>query len=272
MSGKGIIDENALNAFTDGSSYPNQQRASGVGVRFVWVNDEGNEVVDDYISTGWQKATIDEMEIQACIIAVQEAKRLIDINEFTKLLIFSDSRYVVDSFFKAMNVWPNRKWRGANGLPVSNIELWKKLRKEINTFPTRVDIEWVKAHKKNLHNKAADRLAKASAQTPVNKPISISETAPKWSNRKTKRGCVNVFGQETKIRIISRKQVNKSDLTEYRYEIIDPDDSDFQAVDFIYSDLMLSRHGCYHIILNHDQRAPRVVSIIAELESSKYKY
>ena len=69
-NGKGTIDEDALNIFTDGSSYPHKQRAAGIGVRYVWVNPEGHEVVEDYSPVGWQQATIDEMEIEACTVAV----------------------------------------------------------------------------------------------------------------------------------------------------------------------------------------------------------
>ncbi len=54
-SGAGILDETALNVYTDGSSYPDKQRAAGVGVRFVWVNDAGAEEISDYAPTGWQK-------------------------------------------------------------------------------------------------------------------------------------------------------------------------------------------------------------------------
>ena len=62
-SGLGIIDENALNIFTDGSSYPQKHRNAGVGGCLVWVNEAGDEEYKEYAPPGWQKATIDEMEI-----------------------------------------------------------------------------------------------------------------------------------------------------------------------------------------------------------------
>ena len=272
-SGKGTIDEDALNIFTDGSSYPNKQRAAGAGVWFVWVNDLGDEVTDGYAPTGYEKATIDEMEIKACTIALQEAIRYLDKGHFTRILLFSDSLYVVDNFIKAVNVWPSRKWRGSNGQPVANIALWKELRKEVLRAPMQVDIEWVKAHKKNTHNKNADRLAKQSASIPYNKPLSISVTASKWSDRKTKRGCVTISeNMEMKIRIISRKVVNKSELTDYRYEVIDPTDSNFKALDIARSHLVLSRHKCYTASFVLKNGVPHIDSIIEELDSSLYKY
>ena len=171
-SGLGIIDEDALNIFTDGSSYPHKQRAAGVGVCLVWINEAGDEEFEEYAPPGWQKATIDEMEIEACTVGLQEANRFLKANiQFKRVLVFSDSRYVVDNYFKAMNIWPKTRWMGANGMPVENIELWKRLRKEMNKCPLRVDIEWVKAHKRNVYNKKADKLAKQSAEMPFQKPF-----------------------------------------------------------------------------------------------------
>jgi len=115
-TGLGIPDEYALNIYTDGSSYPNKQRAAGIGVRFVWMNESGDEKTEDHAPVGWQKATVDEMEIEACTVALKEARRLFkDMSRFRRILIFSDSMYVTGNFVKAMNVWPNRAWRGANG-------------------------------------------------------------------------------------------------------------------------------------------------------------
>lgn len=216
-NGRGIIDEDALNIFTDGSSFPLEKRAAGVGIRFVWVNAQGDEQTDDYAPPGWSSATSDEMEIRAVTDGLIEAKRFFrDLARFERILVFSDSRYVVDNFSKAMNVWPKRRWRGSNEMPVANIDLWKGLRKAVKNTGIRVDVEWVKGHKSNLHNKAADRLAKKSASAPINQPFTTSETTRKWSARTTSRGCVVPRGQLIKIRVISRKYVKGARIGEYR--------------------------------------------------------
>ena len=212
-SGLGIIDEEALNLYTDGSSYPKKKRASGIGICFVWVNEAGDEVFDEYAPPGWQKATIDEMEIEACTVALHEAKKYLkEKSNFKRVLIFSDSQYVVNNFFKAMHLWPKKKWVKNNGMPAENIDLWKRLRKEVNKCPIKVDIEWVKSHKRNKYNLRADKLAKQSATIPIQKPISFSETTKKWSNRSTKRGCVPIFCQQsyTSGKAGGLKDVNRS--------------------------------------------------------------
>jgi len=272
-TGLGIIDEEALNLFTDGSSYPHRKRASGFGIRFVWVNPEGHEEIDDYAPPGWQSATIDEVEIQAVTEGLLEAKRMFrDMSQFSRVLVFSDSRYVVDNFTKAINVWPKSRWRIANGMPAANIELWKQLGRAVGKIPIRVDLEWVKAHKSNVHNKAADKLAKKSAAIPVNKPFSNSATTKKWSDRKTVRGCIEPTGQELKVRIISRKYISKAKTTEYRYEVVDSTDSNFQAIDFAYCDEALSRNHCYLVQLNVDATRPTFTEVSEELPIEDYKY
>lgn len=272
ISGAGIPNEYALNIYTDGSSYPDKQRAAGIGVRFVWVNAAGDEKTHDYSPTGWKSATVDEMEIEACTVGLTEARELFpDMSRFTKILIYSDSLYVTSNFTRAMNVWPTRAWRGASGVPVENIDLWKRLRKAVEACSIRVDVKWVKAHKSNLHNRAADKLAKQSAAMPFNKPISISQTTSKWSPRKTKRGCVPIQGQEMKIRIISTEYKKPDKAYEYRYEVIDPASASFQDLDFIRYDQILSRHKCLLVRFNSDLSNPRIEEVIAELDPNEYK-
>lgn len=272
-SGLGIIDEEALNIYTDGSSYPNRQRAAGIGVRFVWVNDVGDEEYEDYAPIGWEKATIDEMEIEACVVALKEAQRIFpNLGDFKRILMFSDSMYVTENFIKAMKVWPTRRWCGSNNMPVKNIELWKKLRKEVNKVPIRVDIEWVKGHKQNIHNRAADKLAKESASMPFNKPVMHSETTKKWTDRKTVRGCVPVHGQVIKIRIVSWEYLKEAKTYEYRYEVIDKNDKSFKDLDFVYFDEALSRNKCFEIRLNTDKSKPYIVELLSDLDPEDYKY
>ena len=271
--GLGIIDEDALNIFTDGSSYPLKKRASGVGIRFVWVNDGGHEETDDYAPLGWSSATSDEVEIKAVTLGLIEARRLFgEFVQFKRILVFSDSQYVVDNFSKAVNVWPKKRWCGASGMPVENIELWKGLRRAVNNIPIRVDLEWVKAHKSNPHNRAADKLAKKSASTPLNRPFSVSATTRKWSDRKTRRGSIQPRGQVIRVRIVSREYKRKAKTTEYRYEAIDQDDPNFKDVDFAYCETNLSRNRCYLVRLNSDASSVTFVEVIEELHCAEYKY
>jgi ribonuclease HI len=244
----GIHDENALNVYTDGSSFPNKKRAAGVGVVLMWVDEAGDPQTSEHAPTGFQSATIDEMEIQACIEGLQEANRVFpDMSRFEKVLLFSDSQYVTDNFVKA-------------------------LRKEVNACSLRVEVRWVKGHKSSMYNKAADKLAKKSAAMPFNKPLSVSQTTRKWSERKTQRGSVTFDGRIVKIRIVSTKYQKHAREYEYRFEVIDPEDPSFGDVDFVWHKHLLSRNKCLKVRLNTDPSHPEIEMVIDELDPAAYKY
>lgn len=269
----GIHDEEALNIYTDGSSFPYRKRAAGVGVVLLWVDEAGNPQTCEYAPIGYERATIDEMEIQACAVGLQEANRVFsDLSRFKKIPLFSDSKYVTENFVKAMKVWPEKGWRGVSGRPVENIDLWKRLRKEVNACPVRVDVRWVKGHKSNIYNRAADKLAKQSAAMPFNKPLSISQTTRKWSDRKTQRGSVAFDGRTVKIRIISTEYKKAARDYEYRFEVIDPGDASFKDLDFVRYRQVLSRNKCLLVRLNSDQERPQIEEVLEELNPDDYRY
>src|SRR5688572_28953974 len=96
--GLGIIDEEALNIFVDGSCFPDQKRVAGVGVVLVWVDSKGDPILHEYCPPGWQRATINEMEIEACVTGLREASfKFGDLSFFKQIVLFTDSMYVRDN-------------------------------------------------------------------------------------------------------------------------------------------------------------------------------
>ena len=146
------------------------------------------------------------------------------------------------------------------------------LRREVNSCSLQIKLEWVKAHKSNIHNKAADKLAKQSAWSPVNKPLSTSETTKKWSDRKTIRGSIPNTGQVIAIWIVSRKFISKAKTTEYRYEVVDPTSANFKDVDFANCEKPLSRNHCYEVHFSEVGDNPFFAEILRELDAADYKY
>jgi ribonuclease HI len=267
----GIPIDDSLNIYTDGSSFPGKKRAAGVGIRLVWMDEAGAEKTHDFAPTGWSSATIDEMEIEACTVGLTEALEVFpDVSRFRKAFIFTDSMYVKDNFVRAMNIWPQQGWKGVRGVRVENVDLWKRLRKVAQSFPIRIEVKWVKGHKTSVHNRAADKLAKQSAAMPFNKPLSVSQTAKKWSDQKTARGCVTIQGQEIKIRIVSTEFKSRNEY-EYRYEVIDQNSASFKCVDFVRFDKPLSRHKCLLVRLNTDHETPRIEQVIEELDPAQMR-
>jgi RNase H-like protein len=65
-----ILDERAINVFTDGSSYSHPRRG-GLGFRIITVGTDGHEIIREEQPQGFQGATNQQMELQACIEALR---------------------------------------------------------------------------------------------------------------------------------------------------------------------------------------------------------
>ena len=121
-----MIDEEALNIYTDGSSRPKPRRG-GIGIRYIYCDESGNEVNENLPWPGYLGATNNEMELNAVIIALKNAPPYFQRRKFNRVIIYSDSQYVVDNAGIALFVWPRTKWMKKTGAPVLNAKLWKEL-------------------------------------------------------------------------------------------------------------------------------------------------
>ena len=95
--------------------------------------------------------TNNKMELTAAIMAVKEIK------EPCEIILYTDSKYVLQGIEEWIHNWKKRGWRGANKKPVKNIDLWKELdelREEHN-----IKWNWVKGHSGDPGNETADMLA-----------------------------------------------------------------------------------------------------------------
>ncbi len=257
--------DDAINVFADGSSL-SSPRSGGIGIRIVTFDDSGAEVVEDDFAPGYQNATNNQMELLACIKGIQAAARHPKLVTMSRICIFTDSRYVVDNLPNAKFVWPTQQWCTRNGPPVLNADLWKDLIREIRKAPRKVEIRWVKGHsKKHPHNKAADKLAKQSARTAVNPPLSVVNVRRKKTSRSVVLGSVEMHGQQMSVRIITSEYLAIQRISKYKYEVINEDSKDFGNVDIAYSreHLRVGRH--YEVIVNADSSNPTIVQVLEEL-------
>ena len=95
--------------------------------------------------------TNNKMELTAAIMALKEIK------EPCEIILYTDSKYVLQGIEEWIYNWKKRDWRGANKKPVKNIDLWKELdelRDEHN-----IKWNWVKGHSGDPGNETADMLA-----------------------------------------------------------------------------------------------------------------
>ena len=89
-------------------------------------------------------------------------KALENVAEDCMLVIYTDSKYVINGITNWIKKWKKNKWTGSNNKQIKNIDLWKRL----DVLTTKKDIhwKWVKAHSGVSLNEEVDFLAKKEAE------------------------------------------------------------------------------------------------------------
>lgn len=259
-----MADEGILDIYTDGSSFQSP-RAGGIGIRFVYIDSNGDEQFQDVQSPGYKNATSNQMELLACNLALKEAVRLLLTIGISKIVIYTDSLYIVDNYKKAMFEWPKTKWLARSGRPVLNAELWKELIKNIKDTKIWVDFQWIRGHSKNIHNKAVDKMARQSAKPPLNNPLSIVYVRKKITSEIVEIGSVQMEGQQISIRIITSEFLPIQKLSKFKYEVLSKGSKYFGNVDIIFSKENLKVGHSYFVKVNHDTPNPRIEKVIREI-------
>lgn len=263
------IDDEALTIYTDGSSYQGPRRG-GVGILFVTVDDDGHERINEYALPGYAGVTNNQMELQACIEALKAliTRRVpLEPGDYKRVEVRTDSMYVTENIYAARFVWPRNGWMTREANPVSNVPLWKELVRAANRVHRRVDFEWIKGHKRDPHNRAVDKLAKASAQQPIRGPVTITKVRRKTSARKLEIGSVQMLGQRVTIRIMKDEYLRQQDMNRYVYEVLSRRSEFRGCVDVIFSEasVCLSAGHTYHVRFNDDTPAPRILKSFREI-------
>lgn len=259
--------EDALNIYTDGSSYQRPRRG-GVGIRYIIINDAGDEEYQDECTHGYKEATNNEMELMAPILALRGVPDEMMSSNVQRIYILTDSQYVRDHLYHAMTYWPANGWCNKHGKPIENVKLWKDLVREVKKAQKRVEFKWVKGHGTNRHNKAVDKLAKKSANGFLNEPLTVQSVRRKTSEKSVEIGSVGMDGQELNIRIITDKRMREQRLWRYKYEVLPSDSLYAGNVDVIFSEHLLRAHHSYLVKVCNEQDNPRIVEIIEEIKHS----
>ena len=261
-----MTKEDALNIYTDGSSLSGPRRG-GVGIRFITVNEDGDEVITDIPTTGYKGATNNQMELLACVVALKEARQNFNLSAFNSIEIFTDSQYVARNYKTAMFEWAANGWKNREGRPVANADVWKDLVKLIRkTSPLRVNVQWVKGHAKDQHNKAVDKLAKKSAKSILNAPLTVVEVRRKHTHKSVEVGSVEMKGQRLRIRVLTSEYMRVQRVIKYKYEVLAKRSKYFGNVDIIFSreDLRAGHH--YEVVVNKNSANPTIIRVLRELE------
>lgn len=103
------------------------------------------------ICGGDPETTNNRMELTAAIEALNALKRS------SSVVLFTDSKYVMDGINEWMPNWKKRGWKTAARKPVKNRDLWRAL--DEATQRHEIDWRWVRGHDGNPGNEKADELA-----------------------------------------------------------------------------------------------------------------
>ena len=100
---------------------------------------------------GEPETTNNRMELMAAIEALNALKGA------STVLLYTDSKYVMDGIREWLPNWKKRGWKTAARKPVKNQDLWQALDDAVQRHD--IDWKWVKGHDGNAGNEAADELA-----------------------------------------------------------------------------------------------------------------
>ncbi len=262
-----MLDHSALHIYTDGSSY-SSPRAGGIGIRFVFPDSMDKEDLDfDY--EGFKGATNNQMELKACIEALKQISKISNLERVSRIVIHSDSRYVVDNYKRAMYFWQKNHWKKRDGSPVLNTDLWKEFIRKFTKVRKGVEIEWIKGHSKNKNNKAVDKLAKQSAKKATKKMPNLVNVRRKITDRSVEIGCVKMSGQTISIRIITSEYLKSPHkIWRYKYEVISKKSRFYKNVDIIYYHEPLRQRYCYSVSLNKNNDFPQISKVLRKFKVS----
>ena len=130
-----------INLYTDGSSKGNPGRG-GFGLVLI----SGKHYKE--ISQGFRHTTNNRMELLAVIVGLEHLK-----SKKCDVLVFSDSKYVVDSVEKKwVFQWVKKGFKGKK-----NADLWKRFLLIYQKH--NVSFQWVKGHAGHPENEKCDQLA-----------------------------------------------------------------------------------------------------------------
>lgn len=152
MSNKDI---NTYAIFSDGACRNNP----GPGAWGAIAQDKNGDILFE-VSDFEESTTNNRMELTAAIGGLKELQNVLKNKspDKTSILLYTDSKYVVDGINRWMAGWKKRGWKKADNRPPENLPLWQELDTLNNHFKS-LSFHWVKGHAGHPQNEYCDKLA-----------------------------------------------------------------------------------------------------------------
>ena len=161
-----------LFAYTDGACSGNPG-PGGWGAVLV-ARDREAVLKERLLKGGEALTTNNRMELMAAIAALDALDRP------SAITVVTDSAYLRDGVSRWIHGWKRNGWRTADGKPVKNEDLWRRL--DTAAAPHRVTWDWVKGHAGHPENERADALAREGMAPfkppPADRPTRTKRLAP----------------------------------------------------------------------------------------------
>ena len=138
---------NTWKVFTDGSAINNGKRNAKGGIGIFFKDDSNDNVGEPFSING--KTSNNICELEAVRRAIDIITKKIEFRQSDKILICTDSSYVIDCITKWSNTWEKNGWSRKNKkgkkVPVKNVDLIKSIKSMY--YKHNIQFKHIKAHR-----------------------------------------------------------------------------------------------------------------------------
>jgi len=155
-----VTQENAVIIYTDGACSGNP--GPGGWGSIIILRDQ--RVVE--LGAGARSTTNNRMELQAAISSLEKVKILDPHSE--KIILLTDSVYVIHGIQKWIHGWRRNGWKNAEGTEVLNKDLWFQFFELAHGFfKGKMEYRYVRGHQGTPGNERCDEIAVAFSKGSV---------------------------------------------------------------------------------------------------------
>jgi len=144
--------------YTDGSTVENGKINAKGGYGVFFKNGDPRNIGEPFFLF---PITNNRCELYGCIQGLQILARTEDIKTKKRVIVYTDSEYIVNCMTKWLPAWKARGWRKADGKPVDNKDMLYCLDKLVHLYSVFFDIKFVHINAAHDHNAPADKESEA---------------------------------------------------------------------------------------------------------------